>query len=58
MPASVHATWHPLNLVGAARYRLQRLRGRHQWQREPAVDLPDEVPADAATSEPAATSAG
>jgi predicted amidohydrolase len=58
MPASVHATWHTLNLAGAARYRLQHLRRRHPWQTEPAVDLPDEVPADAATSEPAATSAG
>jgi predicted amidohydrolase len=45
MPASVHATWHPMNWHGAARYRLAHLRRRHAWQAEPAVDLPDEIPA-------------
>ena len=62
MPASVHATWHPMNLHGAARYKLMRLRKRHRWQHEPAVDLPDRIPPDAeagaATSEPAASSTG
>ena len=43
MPASVHATWHPMNWSGAARYRLRHLRGAHAWQSEPAVDLPDRV---------------
>ncbi len=45
MPASIHAVWHPLNLHGAARYRAMRLLRRHPWQAEPAVDLPDELPA-------------
>jgi predicted amidohydrolase len=44
MPASIHAVWHPLNLHGAARYRLKRMRGTHRWQDEPAVDLPDDIP--------------
>ncbi len=45
MPASIHAVWHPLNLHGALRYRTMRLRGTHQWQAEPAVDLPDRIAA-------------
>jgi len=44
MPASIHAVWHPLNLHGAARYRAMRALGKHPWQSEPAVDLPDRIP--------------
>lgn len=54
MPASIHAVWHPLNLHGAARYRLKRLRRRHEWQAEPAVDLPDEIPPSRPAEQPQA----
>jgi predicted amidohydrolase len=54
MPASIHAVWHPLNLHGAVRYRAMRSLGRHPWQREPAVDLPDRIPAHDPAEQPAA----
>ncbi len=54
MPASIHAVWHPLNLHGALRYRTMRRLGRHKWQAEPAVDLPDEIPAGDPAEQPTA----
>jgi predicted amidohydrolase len=45
MPASIHAVWNPLNVHGAIRYRAMRALGRHEWQSQPSVDLPDEIPA-------------
>jgi predicted amidohydrolase len=45
MPASIYAVWRPFNLHGAIHYRLMHLRKQHEWQAEPAVDLPDEIPA-------------
>ncbi|HKJ36741.1 MAG TPA: carbon-nitrogen hydrolase family protein [Solirubrobacterales bacterium] len=54
MPASIHAVWHPLNLHGAARYRLGRARRRHPWQQQPPVDLPDRIPPHRPAEQPAA----
>jgi predicted amidohydrolase len=54
MPASIHAVWHPLNLHGALRYRTARLLGRHPWQSEPPVDLPDAIAAHDPAEQPAA----
>jgi predicted amidohydrolase len=54
MPASIQAVWHPLNIHGALRYRALRRRGGHEWQAEPAVDLPNEIPAGPAAEQPPA----
>lgn len=54
MPASIHAVWHPMNLHGAAKYRLGRAKGELGWQQEPAVDLPDKIEAHEAAEQPAA----
>ena len=54
MPASIHAVWHPLNIHGAIKYRAMRTLGRHQWQGEPAVDLPDRIPPHHPAEQPAA----
>lgn len=45
MPASVQAVWHPMNIHGAAHYRLDRARRRFDWQDQPPVDLPDRIEA-------------
>lgn len=42
---STHAAWHGMNALGRLDYRLRRARRRHEWQQQPAGDLPDELPA-------------
>ncbi len=54
MPASIHAVWHPLNLHGAAHYRLDRARRRFGWQHQPPADLPDRIEAHDPAEQPAA----
>ncbi len=39
------AAWHGMNAHGALKYSVRHARGRFPWQRWPATDLPDEVPA-------------
>jgi predicted amidohydrolase len=40
-----HAAWHGMNAHGAVRYRAKHARGAFPWQKLPALDLPDEIPA-------------
>ncbi len=40
---SLRILWHAMNGHGAAKYQAMRLLRRHQWQRLPEGDLPDEI---------------
>jgi predicted amidohydrolase len=56
MTVTTHVAWHAMNTHGALSYRARRARGRFPWQRWPAGDLPDELPASHPADAPAATS--
>ena len=45
LSAMTHVAWHTLNLHGNISYWVNHARRRFPWQRLPAADLPDEIPA-------------
>ena len=54
MTLTTNAAWHGMNAHGALAYRARHLRRGFPWQAWPAGDLPDEMPASAASDVPLA----
>jgi hypothetical protein len=56
MSLTTHVAWHGMNAHGALSYRVRHARKGFPWQRWPAADLPDELPASAPADTGHATS--
>jgi predicted amidohydrolase len=56
LTAMSKVAWHSMNAHGAISYRVRHARRGFPWQRLPAADLPDAIPASAEGEAPAALS--